>query len=832
MLMAQQPWKMRTIAGGTDAGDGGRASDASIRFLQGVATDALGNVYVSDADDHRVRRVDRSGLITTLAGDGLPGFSGDAGPSSRSKVNTPYGLTVNAVGDLIFADLGNARVRKISRNGQIETIVGGGTREIPAAGQLIPPKEVRLIAPRNVLATASGTLFISDFGANRVLELRSDGSLTSLPLTAMELNSPAGLALDAEGNILVADSGNARVRRIRRDGRVDILAAASKEMPLERPVGLARRSDGSLLIADTRGDFLWQLDAQGKSTILPPGGRDVAVDPFGNIVTAGSTWLRRVNPQGLIEILIGNNFATYRGDGGPALAARLNRPVGIAADSKGNLYFTDTGNHRVRCVRPDGSILTVAGSGEAGFRGDGGLATQASLNTPTYLAVDAFDNVYVSDTGNQRLRVFVPGGSIQTVAGTGRNEFSGDGGLAIQTSLAAPSGLALDREGNLYVAERGHNRVRRFAPGGRVATVAGSSIRGNSGDGQDALIARLNSPGAIAVDGQGTLYIADTGNQSIRIVEPVSGKIRTLLRDLLNPEGLTVAPNGTLFFSESQRHRVQQITLSGDVSIIAGRTGENGFNADAGDATALTLNEPAGLALMPDGNLVVADRLNNRLRRIEPPAEIVVSNLQSGRIVHAASFAEGPAAPGQLLSLLTGELSRPDQAEVTVDSMAAPISYAGKTQVNFQMPYAVAGRTRVSVELRVGGALIHRLPVDVVGAVPAFFESSGLIVAVRPDGTLNSDATPARSGDVLTLYGTGEGLLREAAGLQVPFLPTSLEVGGIPAEILYAGAAPAFSGLLQVNLRVPEGVRLRGRVPVTLKVGAFQNPKSQAIVLQ
>ncbi|MCX6612243.1 MAG: hypothetical protein NTW74_15495 [Acidobacteria bacterium] len=284
-LLAQPAWKMRTIAGGTEAGDAGRASDASIRFLQGVATDSLGNVYISDADDHRVRRVDRSGLITTLAGDGLPGFSGDAGPGSRSRVNTPYGLTVTPTGDLIFADLGNARIRRISRNGQIETIVGGGTREIPAAGQFIPPKEVRLIAPRNVLASPSGSLFISDFGANRVLELRSDGSLTSLPLTAVELNSPAGLALDAEGNILVADSGNARVRRIRRDGRVDILAAASKEMPLERPVGLARRSDGSLLIADTRGDFLWQLDVQGKSTILPPGGRDVAVDPFGSIVS-------------------------------------------------------------------------------------------------------------------------------------------------------------------------------------------------------------------------------------------------------------------------------------------------------------------------------------------------------------------------------------------------------------------------------------------------------------------------------------------------------------------------------------------------------------------
>ncbi len=823
---------MRTIAGGTEAGDGGRAADASIRFLQGVASDSLGNLYVSDADDHRVRRVDSAGVITTLAGDGLAGFSGDGGPAARARVNTPYGLTLTSAGELIFADLGNARVRRILRNGQIETLVGGGSRELPAAGQFMAPKDVKLIAPRNVLAVPSGSIYISDFGANRVLELRSDGTLTSLPLAALELKSPAGLSIDANGNVLVADSGNARIRRIRRDGRADIVVASSNEIPLERPVGLASRLDGSLLIADTRGDFLWQLDPQGRATVVPPGGRDVAVDSFGNIITAGASWLRRVNPAGLIEILIGNNHATFRGDGGSALAARLNRPMGVVADSKGNLYFTDTSNHRVRCVRTDGTIATVAGLGEQGFRGDGGLAAQAYLNSPAYLAVDAFDNLYVSDTGNHRVRVFTPGGVIQTVAGTGRNEFSIDGGLASQTSLSGPAGLALDRAGNLYVAERGQHRVRRFAPGGRIVTVAGTAIRGNSGDGQDAIAAALNGPGAIAVDAQSNLYIADTGNQSIRVIETVSGKIRTLLRDLRSPEGLVVAANGTLYFSEALRHRVQQLSVSGEVLLVAGRTNENGFNADAGDAAALTLNEPAGLALMPDGGLVVADRLNDRIRRIEPPVEVIVSNSQSGRVVHAATFVEGAVAPGQLLSLLTGALSRPELAEVTVDGMAAPISYAGKSQVNFQMPYAIAGRPQVSLELRVGGALVYRLPLDVAGAAPGFFEANGLVVAVRPDGSLNGDGAPARAGDVLKLYGTGEGLLREAGGLQVPFLPASVEVGGVAAELLYAGPAPGYSGLLQVNLRVPDSVRLRGRVTVTLKVGAFQNPKSQVIVLQ
>ena len=826
------PWNLKTIAGGTEAGDGGVAAEASIRFLQGVATDSAGNVYFSDADDHRVRRIDRSGIVTTLAGDGIAGFSGDGGLAVRARVNTPYGLTVTPVGDLVFADLGNARVRRILRNGRIETIIGGGVKGLLALGQFVLPREVKLVAPRNVLATANGSIYVSEFGLNRVLELRSDGTLTTVLMGQLELNSPAGLAVDSSGNVLVADSGNARVRRIRLDGRADTVVASSSTMPLERPVGIAMQADKSLLIADTRGDFLWQVDGLGKATIIPPGGRDVTVDLFGNIVTAGGTWLRRVNRLGLIEVLIGNAFTTYRGDGGPALAARLNRPVGVAADSKGNVFFSDTGNHRVRMIGLDGVIQTVAGVGEAGFRGDGMLARQAYLDGPTYLAVDQFDNVYVSDTGNQRVRVFVPGGVIQTVAGTGRNEFSNDNLMAAEASLSLPAGLAFDAAGNLYIAERGQNRVRRCLPGGRIATVAGSGVRGVAFDGQDALLASLNGPGAIAVDAQGNLYIADQGNSAVRMVDAGSGKMRTLVSGIQRPEGIAVAPGGAVFVTEARRHRVLQLDLSGSMTTVAGRTDEDGFNVDSGEAGAVTLNEPAGLALLPDGGLVVADRLNDRLRRLDAPVAVLVANSVTTRVVHAATYAQGAIAPGQLLSILTGELVNPELAEVTLDGMAAVVSYTGKTQVNFQAPYGIAGRTRVSMDLRVGGALVFRTSLNVAGASPGFFEVGGVVVAVNPDGTLNQDGNPARAGDLLTLYGTGEGLLRESNGLLVPFLPLSVEINGVPADIQYAGAAPGYSGLLQVNLRVPTSIRLKGRVPVTLRVGAFTNYGSQMLVVQ
>lgn len=824
------PWRLKTIAGGTEAGDGGLAAEASIRYLQGVATDGAGNVYFSDADDHRVRKVDSRGVVTTLAGDGVAGYSGDGGLGVRARVNTPYGVTVTPAGEVVFADLGNARVRRILRNGQIETLIGGGVKGLAALGQFQQPREVKLVAPRNVLAAPSGSIYVSEFGLNRVLELRSDGTLTTVLMGALELSSPAGLALDGNGNVLVADSGNVRVRRIRADGKGETVVASSSAIPLERPIGIAMGTDKSLLIADTRGDFLWRVDAAGKPTILPAGGRDVTVDILGDIVTAGGSWLRRVNRLGLIEVLIGNRFTTYRGDGGAALAARLNRPVGVVADSKGNVFFSDTGNHRVRMIGLDGVIQTVAGVGEAGYRGDGVLARQAHLNEPTYLAVDAFDNVYVSDTGNQRVRVFVPGGVIQTVAGTGRNEFSRDNLLATEASLSQPAGLAFDGAGNLFIAERGQHRVRRCLPGGKIVTVVGNGVRGTATDGQDALLASLNGPGAIAVDAQGDLYIADQGNGAIRKVE--SGKVRVRATGLQRPEGIAVAPGGAVYVTEARRHRVLQVALDGSLTTVAGRTDEDGFNVDIGEAGAVTLNEPAGLAMLPDGGLVVADRLNDRLRRLDPPAAVLVGNAVSTRVVHGATFVQGAIAPGELVSILTGELLQPELAEVTLDGLAAAVSYAGKTQVNFQVPYGIAGRARVSLELRVGGALKFRADLNVVGAAPGLFEAGGVVVAMDSSGQLNRDDHPARAGDVLTLYGTGEGLLRESNGFLVPFLPLSLEVGGVPAELLYAGAAPGYSGLLQVNLRVPPNVRLRGRVPVTLRVGAFTNGSSQVLVVQ
>ena len=315
-------------------------------------------------------------------------------------------------------------------------------------------------------------------------------------------------------------------------------------------------------------------DPATAQTIDRPSG--VAPDGAGGFYVASWSQNRvyRVVADLGITLIAGTGTPGFGGDGGPAAAAQLNRPRRVAADGAGNVYIVDYGNHRIRKVTTAGIISTVAGNGKPGFSGDGGPATAAELNSPRDVAVDAAGNLYIADSNNQRIRKVTAAGVISTVAGNGARGFSGDGASATAAQLGDPDAVAIDGAGNLYSAETYNHRVRRITPSGVISTVAGNGSAGFSGDGGPATPAQLSVPSGVAVGPDGDLDIVDFGNQ-----------------------------------------RIRRVTRSGIIETMAG-DGTQGFRGDGGTAAAAQLDYPRCAAVDSAGFLYIVDSGNRRIRKI------------------------------------------------------------------------------------------------------------------------------------------------------------------------------------------------------------------------
>ena len=435
-----------TVAGGF-IGDGDVATGASLNLPEGVAVDASGNLFIADRDNHRIRRMDGApGVITTVAGNGNSGFSGDGGPATSASLNLPRSVAVDASGNLHIADRSNQRIRRVDgATGVITTVAGGGS----SLGDSGPATSASLNLPRGVAVDASGNLYIADRSNHRIRRVDdATGVITTVagtgavgfssdggPATSASLNSPRGVAVDASGNVYIADTNNHRIRRV--DGATGVITTVA--------------GDGTF-------GFSGDSDPATSASLGFP--RGVAVDASGNLFIADTdnNRIRRVDGStGVIITVAGGGFGL--GDGGPATSASLNSPWSVTVDASGNLLIADRDNHRIRRVDAVTSVITsVAG----GFIGDGGPATSASLSLPLGVPVDASGNLFIADTANHRIRrVDAATSVITTVAGTGTVGFSGDGGPATSASLGSPWRVTVDPSGILFIADSGNHRIRK-----------------------------------------------------------------------------------------------------------------------------------------------------------------------------------------------------------------------------------------------------------------------------------------------------------------------------------------------------------------------------------
>ena len=302
------------------------------------------------------------------------------------------------------------------------------------------------------------------------------------------------------------------------------------------------------------------------------------------------------------------------GDGGPATNASFNNPGGVAVDTAGNLFIADTYNNRIRRVGTNGIITTVVGGGGNGI-GDGGGATNANLYWPMGMAVDASGNLFIADSAFNCIRKVDTRGIITTVAGNGTYAYSGDSGPATNASLSNPYGVAVDTSGNLFIADTFNNRIRKVNTNGTITTVAGTGTNSYSGDGGAATNASLYCPMGLAVDASGNLFIADTGNYRIRKVG-TNGIITTRTGGIPHsPSAVVVDASGNLIITDGTYGRISRVSTNGVVTTVAGN-GTNGYSGDGGAATNAALNHPQGVALDSSASLFIADSSNNRIRQV------------------------------------------------------------------------------------------------------------------------------------------------------------------------------------------------------------------------
>ena len=534
------------LASGPNNGDNGPAAQASLGLVDGaIAVDSGGNLYLSEDYTNQIRKISPSGVITTLAGTGAVGYQD--GPAASAEFYLPIGISLDTAGDVFVADSNNGVVRKISA-GVVSTVAGSPVYGFSGDGG--PALMATFRFPNGVTVGGNGDLYIEDTGNFRIRAVYPDGNMNTVagdgqfeptpdgtPAANASLSGPNFLSFDPSGRLLIADTGDYTVKRINSDGTIQTIAGT----------GIQGVGQG------------YQLVYGGPATgTLMGTPRQAVADANGNIYVsddyAGVVYI--ITPDGNLNIFAGQvGVYQYGGDNIAATSSSFVKPQGLALDSSGNLYIADPANNRIRKVSTNGTITTFAGTGKAGFSGDGGPATQAMLDYPQTIAFDSTGDLIIADRVNNRLRMVTPDGNITTIAGNGTAASTGNGGPALSASLNNPFVVATDSSGNIFVIETGGTTVREISSNGTISAIAGNGQLGFGGDGGPALEASFGDADGLATDLSGNLYISDFDNNRVREVQTTAATASAVPPSLTflgtsgglatNPQSIALASNLT-----------------------------------------------------------------------------------------------------------------------------------------------------------------------------------------------------------------------------------------------------------------------------------------------
>ncbi len=814
-------------------------ASVSLNQIGGVAVDAGGNVFLSLPRYAAVMRLDaRTGILTRVAGNATNGFSGDNGPAINAQLYGPNGLALDPDGNLYVADSYNSRIRKVS-NGIITTVAGSGV--YGASGDGGPATSAALSSPYALAVDASRNLYISD--ASGVIRKVTNGVIASVPGVQGYF---VGIAVDSVGSLYLLDAVTPRVLKLSNgvattfagngtygfsgDNGPATAAQFGGDPDDGGPFGLSVDSTGNLYIADTSNGRIRKVSngvittvAGGDTAIQLTGPTSIAVDSAGALYVSdpsNSTGflgdrLRKI-ANGVVTTIAGNGYVSYSGDNGPAADAQFYQPEGVAIDSAGRIYIADTQNNRVRMIA-NGVVTTVAGTGIQGFSGDNGPATNAQLSTPVAVAVDPTGNLYIADINNFRIRK-VSGGVITPVAGT---------------AGYTPCSVAADSAGNVYVSDCVHSRLLKVSNGNATTLAANGSglavdSAGNLYMTDSGAILELSNGVATTIGGGTGVAFDAAGNRYI--VDGNLGVVRTLS----NGTGATLPMSPPLAFGG---HPVRVDTSGNvyDAISVAGLVGLLPSSAIAVDSAGkiygsdgihILVLQPAGASSPPTS--VSVDFVNNA-------ASGLFMGIAPGEIVTFKGSGVGPAQPVSAVPGSDGFYpTQLSGTSVQFNGVAAPLLYTSATQVTAVAPYGVTGPTvRVTVTYQDHTSV--PATIQVFSAAPGLFTTDGTgagqAAAINQDGTINSASNPAPIGSVISLYATGGGQISPAgvdgqvsiSPLATQSLPVQVYIGQmvIPTtELQYAGAAPGeIAGVMQINVPLLPGLKTGSAVPVAIFVG-------------